>query len=234
MTQEEIQAICDQIQEVYQTRLDFLGDRIAVSNRLFARRRRVHARTCDKKSHLKCEIPELSDDGYLFLSKTLDNFHKDESGEVKTLEALAKRLPVWGWAECVRGVGPLSVAQIVGECGNLSNYANPAKVWKRMGLCPGDKRIRGVKNGYSPRRRSVMWNIGSCMIKSRGEYKDLYDRRKEYERTKGACMAPLKDGKGICKKDDRCKDGHVHRRTQRWMEKAFLKHLWNAWHGKSA
>lgn len=36
----------------------------------------------------------------------------------------------------VRGFGNLGFAQIIGECGNLSKYAGPAKVWKRLGLAP--------------------------------------------------------------------------------------------------
>lgn len=48
----------------------------------------------------------------------------------------AKETPVWIWAAEVRGVGPLSLAVIIGEAGNLSNYADAGKLRKRLGLAP--------------------------------------------------------------------------------------------------
>src|SRR5262249_44139760 len=107
----------------------------------------------------------------------------------KQMEKLAKTLPVAAWAKFPerRGFGLLSLATIIGETGDLNNYPNPAKVWRRMGCAPftsDGKTLMGAtwksgregklssdeweEYGYSPRRRSVMFVIGECLVKQNG------------------------------------------------------------------
>jgi hypothetical protein len=139
---------------------------------------------------------------------------------------LAKDLPGYAWMESVRGFGALSLACIIGEAGDIGAYANPGKLWKRMGLAVmGDVRQGGlpkgspaeawVEHGYSARRRSTMWVIGDCLVKSNrdGEYRTLYLERKAYELQRDPEMKPIK----------------AHRRAQRYMEKRLLRNLWRAW-----
>ena len=54
------------------------------------------------------------------------------------MEKLAMQLPIYPWIESVRGAGALGLATIIAEAGDLSNYPNPAKVWKRLGFAPYD------------------------------------------------------------------------------------------------
>lgn len=54
----------------------------------------------------------------------------------RALEKLAKQLPGADFVKSVPGVGMLGFAQIIGETGDLSNYADKGKVWKRLGLAP--------------------------------------------------------------------------------------------------
>lgn len=137
----------------------------------------------------------------------------------KRLVVLAKGLPVAPWVEATRGVGLLSLAAIVGEAGDLESYANPAKLWKRLGLAvmPDGTRQRRVggadalDHGYSPARRSVVWNIGSCIVKAGGPLKEIYDARKVYEAERVETKA------------------HAHNRAQRYVEKRFLRLLWSEW-----
>ena len=49
---------------------------------------------------------------------------------------LVKMLPVYLWVKSVPGAAALGLAIIIGETGNLNNYANVAKVWKRLGYAP--------------------------------------------------------------------------------------------------
>ena len=280
---------------------------------------------------------------------------KQQKVQEKKLEKLAKQLPVWSWVENVRGVGPLSLAQMIGELGDLSGYSNPAKPWKRMGLglvaypCPKcckeeferfvsaikegqatcetqntpakdsdqevhetqdqnvpnlgqyhcetqqshakdsdqarpethivdvpnsdqskvetqkpsvlqaasdekERQSRGVCvhgypdqlpvdappgtckkcagkgfiqeaqrkcvdkkialiHGYNPKRRSIMWNVGVCLIKQNdGKYRQMYDDQKSYQ-------IQVRELTKI----------HAHRRAQRYMEKALLLDLWVQW-----
>jgi hypothetical protein len=140
----------------------------------------------------------------------------------KYLKCLIIGLPVWeDWSERPRGFAEMSLASIVGEAGNLSNYKNPAKLWKRFGLAvingQRQRKVKGIdalEQGYNPKRRSVAWNVGECLIKSGGEdsyYRALYLERKEYE--------AAREKKPII----------VHRRAARYMTKRFLRNLWVAW-----
>lgn len=133
----------------------------------------------------------------------------------------AKSLGLNEFVDSINGFGYLGLALIVSETGDLSNYANPGKVWKRMGLAVfGGKSQRRVKDaaeaveqGYSPMRRSMMFTIGDSLIKKQNAYRDLYLERKEYER----------------ERDPEMSDMHSHRRAQRYMEKRLLRNLWQAW-----
>lgn len=158
------------------------------------------------------------------LVEARDGMEKHRKAVERRLAKIAKTLPVAPWIESVRGVGIASLAAVVGECGDLSEYDNPAKVWKRMGLAVmGDgtrqRRIGGaeaMEHGYSPSRRSIAWNIGECIVKAGGPYKELYDARKVYEAERVETKA------------------HAHNRAKRYVEKRVLRDLWRAWRSGEA
>lgn len=146
--------------------------------------------------------------------------HKNRLAPERNMAKLAKQLPVYSFVEGVHGFGAIGLAQIVGEAGDLSNYANPAKLWKRMGLAvingKSQRRVSGVEaleHGYSPQRRSIMYCIGDSMIKKQNAYRELYLARKVIEEQK------MPEGTKL----------HWHRRAQRYMEKRLLRDLWRAW-----
>ena len=137
----------------------------------------------------------------------------------RKMSALSSGLPVWPWVESVRGLGALGLAIIVGEAGDLGNYANPGKVWKRLGLAPKPEYAMTTKAGETAhciprRRRSAMWTIGDSLIKGNKDgYRTLYVERKAYEHGRDPEMSKM----------------HAHRRAQRYMEKRLLRDLWQAW-----
>ena len=121
-------------------------------------------------------------------------------------------------------IGALGLAVIIGEAGDLSNYPNPGKLWKRFGLAPDDAYRMTTKTGEIAvakprRRRSVIWTIGDCLIKTNRkdgepcEYAAIYYARKEYEH----------------ERDEEITDMKAHRRAQRYMEKRLIRNLWRAW-----
>lgn len=150
-------------------------------------------------------------------------------------------LPVCiSFVQLVNGFGALGLSQIIGEAGDLSLYANPAKLWKRMGLglVDGEKQgkhtdaAKALAHGYSPRRRSTMYSIGDSLIKKQNPYRELYLQRKVYETEKAEAQ-----GLTVCAADKIPKGMtaqvmtimHIHRRAQRYMEKRLLRDLWRAW-----
>lgn len=139
----------------------------------------------------------------------------------RKLIKLVTQLDIWPWADAIKGVGALSIAQIVGEAGDLSNYGNPAKVWKMFGMHVVDGEAArpkaGVQLNYSPRRRAVMHVVGECLIKQNDTpYKTLYSERKQFEILKAPELKPFMH----------------HKRAMRYMEKRFLRDLWRQWNGR--
>lgn len=159
----------------------------------------------------------------------------------RQLTKLAKQLPVWPWVESIHGFGALGLAQIVGEAGDLSNYANPAKVWKRMGLAViggiAQQRVSGaaaLDHGYVAHRRAIMFCIGDSLLKKQNEYRELYLLRKEYEVAKANEAGLLIRGKKIGDPPRSDPNGVrtilcIHRRAQRYAEKRLLRDLWRVW-----
>lgn len=160
-------------------------------------------------------------------------FEQIEKMAHKHMEKCAEQLPVWKtFGEPIRGFGAASLAVIVAEAGDLSNYSTHSKLWKRMGLAPftqhgvtqacarwrsgGLSAEDWIAAGYSMRRRSRMWNIGDALIKGNrdGEYRTLYLDRKQYELGRAPEMTKIA----------------AHRRAQYYMEKRLLRDLWRAWH----
>lgn len=169
----------------------------------------------------------------------------------KRMADIVAQFPVADWWCEASGRNLLGLAQIIGETGDLWNYANPGKLWARLGLGVDDgkapKRQKGVDNGYVARRRSVSWRIADSLFKGQSErvdketgevkraagpYRLLYDERKVREIEKateeGLKVAPsAKIPKA--KASEYRSEGHIHKRSLRYMEKRLLKHLWQAW-----
>jgi len=173
----------------------------------------------------------------------------------KQLTKMAKELHVWPWAEAVKGFGALSLASVVGEAGDLARFDTVSKFWKRMGLAViggGRQRLvagaAAIEHGYNPARRSVVWNIGECLIKQQGDYRALYLERmaREVEKcweeglqhatTTAATVTSwanrgLPEPVKVSKVDEAqyrsC--GHIHNRAKRYVEKRLMRELWKAW-----
>ncbi len=165
----------------------------------------------------------------------IESFTKGQKELEKTMETIATELPVSSWIEQEnqRGIGILSLGIIIGETGDLDNYANPAKVWRRLGCAPhefnGQRKMgstwRGGKEGklpaaeweafgYSPRRRSISYLIGKGIVyQNKGEYRKRYDETKKLIQQKHPEYKPL-----------RC-----DRHGMLLATKLFLKNLWVEW-----
>lgn len=174
----------------------------------------------------------------------------------KAMEKLVKSLPVWPWAESVKGFGALGLAQIVGEAGDLADYRDKGKLYKRLGLAviQGGRQRRvtdaelAAEHGYNPTRRSIVYVIGDSLIKVQGDYRRIYLERmaREVEKadeeglivattTKQTAESWVKRG---LPEPKRVKSldasrhrgaGHIHNRAKRYMEKALIRDLWSAW-----
>jgi hypothetical protein len=136
---------------------------------------------------------------FLVARDTLDEFVVDVERE---MIKIARQLPVYAWVKTVKGFGEKNLACLVAETGDLSNYANPSKVWKRMGLAVirGERQRKttdadlAIEMGYSPERRAIVFVLGDCLIKGQGRDKDAGPYRKaydEYKARKTSEMVPV-------------------------------------------
>ena len=144
----------------------------------------------------------------------------------------AVSLPIWPRVQATHGLGALSFALLIGATGDLRNYPSHSKLWKRLGLAVIDgqsqRRMTGrdaSKHGFSPSRRSMVWNMGSNILRIQsaipaggryssrpaGTFRLGYDARKAYEVANGTPLA------------------HAHRRAKRYMEKKLVRNIWRAW-----
>ena len=196
-------------------------------------------------------------------------FEADRELLEKRLRKLARGLPIWGgWAKDIHGLGELGVAGIVGsacvregEDGHvtvrmLGDYRSVSALWKRMGLAVIDgKRQRkcvdedeALLHGYSPSRRSVMWNVGASLIGGMGRgprprvgedmgaredlspWQRLFVERLRYlaerDPAEYAREPVTSERTGETMESF---SAHAAASAKRYVEKRFLREMWSAW-----
>lgn len=228
-----IEDLCEDIRILHRMRVDIHN----AEKRLILQCKSICRRLCDgdktEGSKLYVALEKGGDHELLLegagalmdLLPHIKEIRKSRKKYEREMTKAAKKLPVWEWVEGVNGAGAMGLAQIVGEAGDLGKYANPGKLWKRMGLAVinggRQRRVTGdaaLEHGYSAVRRAVIYCIGDSMIKKQSEYRELYLWHK-------------------CKDENERPDietpGHRHNRAQRYMEKRFLKNLWQEWRKRS-
>lgn len=169
----------------------------------------------------------------------------------KALVKAAKRLPVYAWVKNVKGLGDISFATIVGECGDIGSYKSVSAVWKRMGVAVMDGRRQGnpgagaaaedwTAHGYNKQRRSVGYVAREHVIGGMGKWRpvmgedvDANEALTPYQRAY-ACRARVEAEKlGLpVTEADTGKESykkHVSSRAHRYVEKMLLKHLYIEW-----
>jgi hypothetical protein len=190
---------------------------------------------------------------------SIQHFRQSRTEIEKKLAKEAKKLPAYDWIKSVHGIGDGGFASIIGECGDISDYKSVSALWKRFGLAVIDGgRQRKVSNvdeaaihGYSPSRRSVVWNCGTNLIGSLGvgrrpeigvdlaqydwpPYQKLFVERCRYLVEKD----PEKYGRGTTEKADKTTgevvlkesySKHCAASAKRYVEKRFLRDLYAKW-----
>lgn len=168
----------------------------------------------------------------------IDSFDALKAALEKKMLAISKTLPVAEWvkAKPQRGFGLLFLAIVVGECGDLANFSNPAKIWKRMGCAPhqfAGKTLMGatwksgqqgklpaeewLKFGYCPRRRSIAYLIGENIVRQNqtGPF------RARYLEAKAAAKLSHPDWSDL----------RAHRHGMLLATKRLLREIWIQWNG---
>lgn len=214
----DLASLCSELRDLQRHRVIYIKSRIMIANRLQAL---VAGSTgyrsgLEKKERLALFIEagnlikrisageEDSDLKPLITAHQVgvEAFNDRRDTIEKEMVRLAKQLPVADWVEQSeqKGFGLKSLGIVIGETGDLFNYANPAKVWRRLGCAPwtfdGKTRMGATwrcgkegklpaseweEYGYSPRRRSISYLIGEGIVKQNGDgsYRKRYDDTKQ-------------------------------------------------------
>lgn len=188
------------------------------------------------------------------LHSVLDTLTAHDVAVDKKMAFYAKRLRHMAeFVEAADGFSWPSMAGIIGEAGNLSTYPTYHTFIKRMGLAmidgPDGPVIQGYKGnlgkkltmeqamaiGYVARRRALVRVIGKCLSKTTGKYRKIYEARKAYENERaialGVRVLPSASWKKLKPeaKATAMTLQQVDYRALRYMEKKFLRHLWQTW-----
>jgi hypothetical protein len=132
------------------------------------------------------------------------------------------------WLRDVRGIGPILAGGFISGVGDVGRFDTVSKLWAYCGLHTlenpkagedgqpdrvGARRARGERANWSPFLRTLAWKAGESFVKTKGGYRDQYDRQREkYQRTRPETS-----------------DGHRHAMAKRATVKLFLSHLWEEW-----
>lgn len=156
---------------------------------------------------------------YLSAYNLLNNARLDvEKRMVKTVI----KLPVYHWIKSICGLGPLGIACIIAETGDLANYSSVNKLYMRLGLGvingEGQRRCTGEKallHRFNPERRATSWTVADSLLRQKGKniYYDIYANRKEYEKERNPEIANI----------------YAHKRAKRYAEKKMIKDLYRNW-----
>ena len=167
----------------------------------------------------------------------------------KAMEKAAKELPIYPWIDSIHGAGALGLATIVAEAGDLSNYENPSKLWKRLGFAPFDGHAGStwkrptwrprtltaeewIENPFSGERYALMAQIVTWLVNAQwiGAKKSETGEGKpngRYGKIYAARRALTK------KTHEDWTDGHRRKDALRITMKTFLAELWSEWNDSS-
>jgi hypothetical protein len=140
----------------------------------------------------------------------------------KPLLAAFEQMPIAAFVKATKGLGPLSMATIVGMTGAFDQYSSECKLWSRLGLgvsVDGRSRQPLIVPGISDvrPRRAAAYVIGAGMLKAGNEtFRALYDREK---------------AKALAK---HCEENpwpklRAHNHAMRYGTKYFIRSMWREW-----
>ena len=239
ITEEKLNFLLESLTDNHRLREGFIKNRTTINNQKKAMIRTSKNLPDDIKPDIHFDI----------MQEQIKKIKKVENIYEKNMKKIGEQLPHHDWFTSHDGCGLTGFCLILAETGNLSNYKNPAKVWKRMGLSvlngQAEKNFKkGENTGYNKRRRMIAYRISDSIIKKQGHYREVYVARKQYEierdeneynniyvESKKTHMLNSYKSKN---NQERIKNGQlplfvIDLRAQRYMIKKLIKDFWIKW-----
>ena len=168
----------------------------------------------------------------------ITDFHKRlldiEKDIVKFCRGEVKKHEMASWLKNVKGIGPILSSALLTTI-DISRADHVSSIWKYAGLAPGQRKKRGEKLDFNPFLKTICWKVGESFVKSKGQYREIYDSSKKFYQTKFPDKVLMVDGKGkpvltkLGKKQYLYSKGHIHAMAKRRTVKIFLSHFWAEW-----
>jgi len=174
------------------------------------------------------------------LNHFYEKFHLLEKELEKEIKKTVKEHPMSEWLEEVKGIGPILAGALLANI-DIERAEHASSVWKYMGLAVdpetgrGDRLRAGVKASYNPEMKTVAWKIGMSFLKTKGEYRKIYEESRKFYDRKFPKIQYLKDEKGEFimnrsgKKIRMYTKGHKFSMAKRRTVKLFLANFWAHW-----
>lgn len=141
--------------------------------------------------------------------------------------------PILEAMQKIKGVGPISAAEII-TLVNIHKAKYVSSLWSFAGYAGAskDRYVKGQKGGGHKHLRTVLFNLGSSLMRAGNEdYTEVYYRRKE-KTSNSERTVQHKSTKSDAWKETAWKDvnpGRRHMDALRVMIKHFLADLWFVW-----
>lgn len=204
------------IRGLVETYYDIQKERIAVEGQLRALEQGVAEQD---KEFLKEEVVDrlitIEKDLYKYLANHIQNN------------------PLWiNWLKDVKGIGPVLSCGLIAWIEDIGKFDTISKLWAYSGLSVDEdgravRRKAGQKIKWNPRMKAHCWKIGESFVKTKGGYRELYDKfRGDYDKK---WTTPELCGSVGCKNKKKCLDGHRFAAAKRKTVKVFLAHFWTMW-----
>jgi hypothetical protein len=177
-----------------------------------------------------------------------------------------KALPVYEFMKSVKGFGEVGLGALVAEAGRgFGEFRTVSALWKRMGVAviDGDRqrkhkdKVKAEAHGYSPRRRSQLWQVMDSLFKHQwrgdkdqdgknpkltgkpvavpahatGPYGEVYAQRLAHTLPRILATEDLPATIGERFNPERWTAKRCDNDARRVASKALLRDLWRVWNG---
>lgn len=176
-----------------------------------------------------------------------DRFYEIEKDMAKYMEGEVKKHIMYDWLKEVKGIGPIISCALLSTI-DIKEARHVSSVWKYAGLdvaSDGQARSRRkehlddfeyvdskgkkkMKKGitFNPFLKNVCWKIGESFVKSKGDYREIYDNSRKFYDKKFPKEVTVEGKNGKYKKYTK---GHKYAMAKRRAVKLFLSDFWLEW-----
>lgn len=147
-----------------------------------------------------------------------------EKDIAKYLASSIKEHVMWKWLKTVKGIGPILASSLLTTI-DITKADHVSSIWKYAGLAPDQKRKKGEKINFNPFLKKTCWLIGESFVKTKGEYRKVYDASRKFYDEKFPHEVKEKNRTLYTK-------GHKYAMAKRRAVKLFLSHFWTEWRTK--